>query len=258
TVCGRAALPGAGPFVRGRADRTQYGSRFDQSSLRALRQRVKPLDRRCRGKTRTPASIRKSGDLSTGPVRLRSRVIRPRALARPARTRWKRSPMPRLRLPFFLSLLFVAFFAAGASAQVLTGVVRDPKDRPIKQARVLVITGTTVIATATTGADGKFGPLTVPAGGVDLVVAADGLRAPAERLTVASTGPLEVIVKMSASAVNESVVVSSSAVDRALSRVTDSVAIRDRADLDPQQTETATDLLRTVPGFNLVANGGRG
>jgi outer membrane cobalamin receptor len=57
------------------------------------------------------------------------------------------------------------------------------------------------------------------------------------------------------SVVREAIVVSASAVDRPLSRVTDSVTVVDRADLDARQTETATDTLRRVPGFNLVASG---
>jgi outer membrane cobalamin receptor len=43
-----------------------------------------------------------------------------------------------------------------------------------------------------------------------------------------------------------------------LSRVTDSVTVIDRADLDARQTETATEVLRLVPGFGVVASGGRG
>ena len=166
--------------------------------------------------------------------------------------------MPRFRLPFFLSFIFIAFLATAASAQVLTGVVKDPKDQPVKQARVLVISSTVVIATAITGADGKFGPITLAPGDYELTVSADALRAGVQRITVPATGELNVPVSMTLAAVTESVSVSSSAVDRALSRVTDSVVILDRADLDARQTETSTDLLRTVPGFNLVSNGGRG
>ena len=166
--------------------------------------------------------------------------------------------MLRIRSSFLLSFLFIAFFAAGASAQVLTGVVKDPKDQPVKQARVLVISNTVVIATITTGADGKFGPITLTPGDFDLTVSADGLRADVQRIKISTTGELDVPVKMTLAAVTESISVSSSAVDRALSRVTDSVAILDRADLDARQTETSTDLLRTVPGFSLISNGGRG
>ena len=166
--------------------------------------------------------------------------------------------MKRLLVSFSVSIFLVLAFAAVASAQVLTGVVRDPNDQPVKRARVLVISGTTVIATTTTRLDGKFGPLTVPEGDFDLAVSADGLSAPAKRITIPATGTIDVAVAMVIAAVNESVSVSSSAVDRALSRVTDSVAILDRTDLDARQTDTATDLLRTVPGFSLIQNGGYG
>jgi outer membrane cobalamin receptor len=166
--------------------------------------------------------------------------------------------MHRLAVSFSISIFIVLACATSAFADVLTGIVRDPKDQPVKHARVLVMNGTVVVTTATTANDGKFGPVTLPVGEFDVLVAADGLRAPAKHVTIAATGTVDIEIKMAVAAVNESVSVSSSAVDRALSRVTDSVAIIDRADLDARQTETATDMLRTVPGFSLVQNGGRG
>ena len=166
--------------------------------------------------------------------------------------------MQRLLVSISISILLVLACAAAAFADVLTGIVRDPKDQPVKQARVLVVSGTTVIATLTTGSDGKFGPVTLPAGDFDLIVAADGLRAPTQRISIAATGTLDVKVALVANAVNESVVVSASAVERPLSRVTDSVSVIDETDLKVRQVETATNMLRTVPGFSLISNGGRG
>jgi outer membrane cobalamin receptor len=166
--------------------------------------------------------------------------------------------MRRFRVPFCFAFLLLALFAARASADVLTGVVRDPKDQPVRRARVLVVSGTTVIATLTTGNDGKFGPITLPAGDIDLIVAADGLSAPTQRVSIAATGTIDVKVAMAVAAVNEAVVVSAAAVDRPLSRVTDSVSIITDKDLKERQVETSTNMLRTVPGFSLISNGGRG
>ncbi len=160
---------------------------------------------------------------------------------------------------FVLSAFLLIFaIATAASADVVRGRVLDPQDRPVGHVQVLIVRDSTVVATATTAADGRFGPLTVPAGEYDVLVAAAGLRAPARRISVAATGVVDVDVTLALAAVSESVVVSASQVDRPLSRVTDSVTIIDRADLEARQTETATDALRLVPGFSLIAGGGRG
>src|SRR6185503_19454339 len=89
-------------------------------------------------------------------------------------------------------------------------------------------------------------------------VAVSGLRAAPKRVKVASGATAEADVALQLAAVSDAVVVSAAQVDRPLSRVTDSVTVIDRADLDARQTETASDVLRLVPGFNVVASGGRG
>ena len=53
-------------------------------------------------------------------------------------------------------------------------------------------------------------------------------------------------------------VVSASQVDRPLSRLTDSVTVVEKSDFESRQTETASDALRLVPGFGVIASGGRG
>jgi outer membrane cobalamin receptor len=161
----------------------------------------------------------------------------------------------RLVLSVFLFLLGTATIA---SADVVRGRVVDPQSRPVANVQVLIVRGKNVVASTRTTGDGQFGPLTVPAGDYDVLVAAIGLRAPATRIAVAATGTIEVNLKLVLSAVSDSIVVSASQVDQPLSRVTDSVTIIDRADLDARQTETATEVLRLVPGFSMIATGGRG
>jgi outer membrane cobalamin receptor len=157
-----------------------------------------------------------------------------------------------------LAFLLIFSTATLAHADVIRGRVLDPHDKPVARAQVLIISGGTVVVTATTGSDGRFGPLTVSAGDYDVVVAAPGLKAPAQRISVAATGDLDLTFALALAAVSESVVVSASTVDRPLSRVTDSVTVIDRTDLDARQIQTATEVLRSVPGFGLVANGGVG
>ena len=158
-----------------------------------------------------------------------------------------------------LAILFLTLAApAPAYADVIRGRVLDPQDRPVARATVLVVRTGTVIVTTVTNADGQFGPLTVPAGEYDVLVSAPGLEAPPERVSVAASGAVDVSLKLSIAARRESVVVSASQVERPLSRVTDSVTVIDRADLEARQSETASDALRMAPGFSLISGGFRG
>ena len=148
--------------------------------------------------------------------------------------------MIRIAFPVIAVFLLAIGIATPAHADHVRGRVVDPQDKPAAGIQVLIVRGKTVVATATTTTDGQFGPVTVPAGDYDVLAAAAGLRAPATRITVAATGIIEVNVKLALSAVSDSVVISAAQVDQPLSRVTDSVTIIDRADLDARQTETAT------------------
>ena len=163
-----------------------------------------------------------------------------------------------VRLLVFLSALAFLAFPTSASADVIRGRVVDPHDQPVARAQVLVVRGRTVVATATTNVDGRFGPITASAGEYDVLVAASGWAIAPTRVTLEATGAIDLTLKVARAAHSESIVVSAAQVDQPLSRVTDSVTIIDRADLDARQTETATDVLRLVPGFSLIAGGGRG
>jgi outer membrane cobalamin receptor len=158
-----------------------------------------------------------------------------------------------------LLFVFICLFAVArvAQADVVKGRVLDPQNRPVAHARVVLVSGDTVVGTATTDSDGRYGPVTVPAGDYDVVVSANGLHAPAKRISVPATGTIEADVTMAVAAVNESLIVSGQT-GQLLSRVTDSVTVVSRADLEARQTETATEALRLVPGFSMIANGGRG
>src|SRR5678816_1268200 len=102
--------------------------------------------------------------------------------------------------------------------------IRDsPQGQPVRHASVLVLRGGVVIATATTTTAGQFGPLTLPAGDYEVTVSAPGLRAKPTRVSITDKGVADLALKLELTAVNESVVVSASQVDRPLSRLTDSV-----------------------------------
>jgi len=77
-------------------------------------------------------------------------------------------------------------------------------------------------------------------------------------VTIGASKPADLSIALTVSAVKDSIVVSTAQVDTALSRTSDSVTVINRADLDLRQTETVADAIRTVPGWSVMSNGGRG
>jgi outer membrane cobalamin receptor len=166
--------------------------------------------------------------------------------------------MPRRLLLFVFTLAVLFGAAASARADEVRGKVLDPQDRPVAGADVLIARGTTIVATARTGSDGTFGPIDVPAGEYSISVAATGLRAAPQALSVKSGSASTIDIHLALAAVSESVVVSSAQVDTPLSRATDSVTVITRADLESRQQQTVAEAMRSVPGFGVVQSGGPG
>ena len=165
------------------------------------------------------------------------------------------------RMPVFTLLTVLVFSlasAAATAAQTLGGRVSDPDGRAVPGASVMVLHGTALAATTTTGGDGRFGPIDLPAGDYDVSVAAAGLGAPPARVHLDTGAARDVTVALTPRAVQESVVVSAAQVELPLSRATDSVTVVDRAELQTTQIHTVADALRLVPGFSLAASGGPG
>ncbi len=158
-------------------------------------------------------------------------------------------------LSLFIALLAMPALAFGGT---LAGRVTDPDARPVANATVLILRGQTVVTTARTNADGRFGPLTLDAGTYDIVVAAPGLRHAPAHAALGTDTTVDLALHMDLAAVGESVVVSASSVDALRSRVTDSVTVIDRDTIEAQQIDTVAAALHETPGFSVVASGGRG
>jgi outer membrane cobalamin receptor len=170
-------------------------------------------------------------------------------------------PTTRCLLPF-VRVLFLVLVAAGArvapaTAATLGGRVVDPQQRAVGGADVIVLArpGEHIVATVKTGADGRFGPLALPDGDYELLVAAPGLRATPQPVSTAAGAGADVQIHLELAAVSESVVVSAAQVDTPLSHATDSVTVIDRAELEARQIDTVADALRLVPGFRVAASG---
>lgn len=144
---------------------------------------------------------------------------------------------------------------APASADTLQGRVLDPEGRPVVAATVLLLRGQTVVATVSSGGDGRYGPLAVGPGRYDVVVVARGLSLPPTTVAITAGAPATRDLRLEVSARQESVVVSAAQVDTALSRSAGSTSVISRADLDRMQASGLTDALRVVPGFNAAPSG---
>lgn len=157
----------------------------------------------------------------------------------------------------FLVLAVAAACATPALAETLRGRVLDPQQRPVGSADVIIVThpGGHLAASAKTGDDGRFGPVSLPDGRYDVLVAAPGLRAAPHAVSLAPGTNANVQIHLDVAAVSESIVVSAAQVDTPLSRVTDSVTVINRAELQARQTDTVADALRVVPGFHVAASG---
>lgn len=158
-------------------------------------------------------------------------------------------------LLWFALLVLVPAFAY---AQAVRGRVLDPHARAVPFADVLLMKGTSVVTSAKTSADGRFGPIAIAPGEYEVLVAAPGWRSEPKRVAVSDKTTVDVDIPLKLGAVSESVVVSAAQVELPLSRTTDSVTVLERAELQARQTENVADAVRLVPGFAVVQQGGRG
>jgi outer membrane cobalamin receptor len=167
----------------------------------------------------------------------------------------RRLTQSALALVLVLTGLLIA--AAPALADTLRGHITDPQQRPVASAGVIVVThpGGHIVASVKTGDDGAFGPVDLPDGRYEVLVAAPGLRAAPQPLALSAGGSADLQIRLELAAVSEAVVVSAAQVDTPLSHATDSVTVIDRAALQTHQTDTVADALRLVPGFHVAASG---
>jgi outer membrane cobalamin receptor len=166
-----------------------------------------------------------------------------------------RRPLLQICLFAFAALLMSI---AAAHADTLRGRVVDPDQRPVADAVVIVRRGPAVVTTVRTGADGRFGPVTLPTGTYEIVAGAPGLRSTAQTVRITPGAVADLTIALALTAIGESVVVSAAQVETPLSQVADAVTVVDRSTVDQLQITTAAEALRLVPGFHLVSSGGPG
>jgi outer membrane cobalamin receptor len=155
---------------------------------------------------------------------------------------------------FVLSLFLPAF----ALAAPVSGRVVDPDDRPVAGARILVTGRAQRLLTAITTASGEF-TLDLPESGrFELRIAAEGFRARPLLIEASAEAQRLGDLRVSVSAVSESIVVSAAQVEIPLSQASASTTIISNAELQVRQIHSVADALRIVPGLTVAAPGGTG
>jgi len=159
-----------------------------------------------------------------------------------------------LSVPLFSALLFTA---VPVLAGPVTGRVVDPDNRPVAGARVIAAGGG-LLRSELTNSRGDFTVDLPDVGTFELRIAADGFRAEPVVVNGAAAARDLGTLRLSVSAVSESIVVSAAQVEIPLSRAASTVTIITGEELRAKQVHSVADALRGVPGLSVAATGGPG
>jgi vitamin B12 transporter len=153
--------------------------------------------------------------------------------------------------------LVLSLAIAPLTLQAPQGQVVDPDGRPVPDV-VIVIDGPLGAHVVRTDHEGHFTvPTDLPPGAYRVLVDADGFIADPTPLQVPSEAALPTIA-LRVAPVSDAVVVSAAPVPRPLSESPATVTVIARDDIERRQLENVADAVRTVPGFSVGRNGGRG
>ena len=132
-------------------------------------------------------------------------------------------------------------------------VVAEDGGAPLPAALV-VVDGTAL--SATTGADGAFAIDGVPAGAYRLTVTREAFATLTSPVTVVAGQPVLLDLRLPVLQFEESVVVTATQTERAVTEVAASVTILDAETIEASSARNLQDLLRRTPGFDLAETSG--
>jgi outer membrane cobalamin receptor len=163
------------------------------------------------------------------------------------------------RLFVCLLLVFILSISPAAAdpGDQLTGRVVDPDGRAVAGAHVLLVADGQALRSAVTNSRGEFDVDAPDSGPFDVRVSISGFRGELRRVDPAGTHDLGEI-RLTLSAMSESVVVSAAQVEVPLSQVTSTVTVITGTELEARQIHSVADALRMVPGITVAATGGLG
>lgn len=168
---------------------------------------------------------------------------------------------PRVAIvAFILAAAILAICPAVALADTLRGRVTDANGLPISGARIMLLRTLALETTLIADDTGRYGPETVRAGTYEALAIARGYIADPVTVTIGAGSAVVVLdLTMQPVPVSDYIVVTAPPVGvEALARVTSSATVFDRADIVSLQATSLADVLRLVPGLQVLSRGGAG
>ncbi len=152
--------------------------------------------------------------------------------------------------------LILSLAAGSAFCQALTGTIEDPNGAVIAGAKV-TFTGQAAPVTGTSGADGQY-RLTPVTGAGTLTVDAEGFRPASRTILLAAGATATEDFRLELAADSESITVTSRGTAISLEEAGVSATIFTEQDFKVRNFNRVADVLRDVPGLNLVQTGSNG
>ena len=165
--------------------------------------------------------------------------------------------MYRVAAGFTVTLMLVATSALAQQTVAVAGTVKDASGGVLPGAVVTVVVANQVIATATSGDDGRYQvqvPSRVP---FQIRVHLDGFADAAVDIPGSSAAVMRDIV-LQVGGVSATLIVTSSRAPEGLARVTQSVTVVTAEDIAALGSQSLADVMKTVPGVNVEAVGREG
>ncbi len=167
-----------------------------------------------------------------------------------------------LLFPFRVFLLLTAIFAFSAAAfsqessGTITGEVKDEDGQPLPGALVTV-SGDTGVKSAVTEADGKYQITGLAPGTYDVKVELPGFSTVNQPAAQISEGQTEMSFTMRAGGLEETMVISASRIETPLLDAPATMTVLGSNQIETSPAENYGDLLRTVPGVNVIQTSAR-
>jgi len=160
-------------------------------------------------------------------------------------------------MPLRILVLLGALLPLYAQTASLSGLVHDPMGALVSNAQVALSSGSSPSKTITTGSDGSYRVDGLANGPVTLTVDAEGFRRFVK--TVQISGNTQQDVSLELAVLSESVLVTSSGGTAiALEEAGISATVFTDEDFKLRQPSRVAELLREVPGLNIVQTGSNG
>src|SRR5262245_29206792 len=162
--------------------------------------------------------------------------------------------MLRVIAGFALAFALIAAPSLAQQTMAVSGIVRDASGGVVSGATVNVVVADQVVATVTTGENGRYSAQV--ASGVPFQIRAQRQGFAEQAIDMAgSTSPVTRDITLQIGRVSDTLSVTASRAPESLARVTESVTIATAEDIHALGATSLADVLRYVPGVAIEGNG---